>query len=138
VGLNGGHLTLTPVVLSCTLAHTQCSLSLACSLALWLCLFPSLSFCELVIHPLCESGRVGIWKTAVPVTLYQFTFSFPYPISLSLPLSLCVSVFLSLCCCFSLLLPPLPAPSALIAYEEALPCCEKGVTFAFDDLRGEF
>lgn len=47
------------------------------SLSFRLSLFPSLSLGELVIHPLHESGRVEFWKTAVPVTLCQFTFSIP-------------------------------------------------------------
>lgn len=64
-------------------------------LSLWLSLFLP-SFRELVIHPRCESGRVGIWQTAVPVTLCQLAVSFLHPI----PPTLRVSLFpLCFCCC---------------------------------------
>lgn len=112
--LNRGHLALSPQSRSWVLTYTQ--------LSLWLCLIPSLSFCELVIHPLCESGRVGIWKTAVPVTVCQFTFSFPYSISLSF------SPFRS-----PLLFCSAPAPACLPAHPQFTErlCCALKEEFRF-------
>lgn len=80
------------------------------SLFLALPLFPSLSSCELVIHPPNESGWVGIWRLLYQ-SLCQFRLSFPSSISLC--------CFFFLCCCHPSLCVSVVDRKALLWLHEA-------------------